>query len=93
MSKYVIKNCPCFDKDNTQCLDTPVLPITEMILCKDRTDCVMKQIVDLCKKDKNFCINCKAKADDNIDCIECIEGGRAELGAEILELLDIQEFE
>ena len=99
MSNYIIKNCPAYihrplsTHDRVCLLGDKVKPNYKelYVYCTDCTNCVLKQIVDLCKKDKNFCINCKAKADDNIDCIECIEGGRAELGVEILELLDIEE--
>lgn len=85
MSKYIIKNCPCFDKDNTQCLDTPVLPITEMILCQDCTDCVMKQIVEKCKKVQELEYQ-KGR-------LKCKSPSKAKFGREILKLLDIQEVE
>lgn len=49
MSKYIIKNCPAILRVSEVCnsydkaLDNPCL-------CKDCTDCVMKQIVKKCKK-------------------------------------------
>lgn len=86
MSKYIIKNCPCFDKDNTQCLDTPVLPITEMILCKDHTDCVLKQIVELCKNKDYF-----VKRFPNAQFSSGVQN--SELAFDILQLLNIQESE
>ena len=52
-----------------------------------------KQITELCKRDKNFCISCRSKAECNIDFIECIEGGRAQLSQDILQLLQIKEVE
>ena len=89
MSKYIISNCPCYDKDYS-CQSKYN---TTGKYCEYCTDCVMKQIVELCKRDKNFCVNCRSKADDNIDCIECIEGGRAQLAQDILQLLQIEEVE
>lgn len=91
MSKYIIKNCPCFDKRGTQCFDTPRLPVIDIPLCQDRTDCKLKQIVELCKDAQSEC-SCKNPNKD-VDCFECTSGGRAELGTEILELLDIEEVE
>ena len=49
----------------------------------------MKQIVELCKDAQSEC-SCQNPIKD-IDCFECTSGGRAELGTEILKLLDIQE--
>lgn len=85
--KYVIRNCPYYSEDET--LDG----YENMTDCQNITDCLLKQIVELCKRDKNFCINCKSKADSNIDCVECIEGGRAQLAQDILQLLQIEEVE
>ena len=99
MSKYEIRNCPAYihrplsTHDRVCLLGDKVKPNHKelYVYCKDCTDCVMKQIVELCKRDKNFCVNCKSKADNNIDCIECIEGGRAQLAQDILQLLKIEE--
>jgi hypothetical protein len=45
----------------------------------------------LCKYAQKEC-SCKNPNKD-VDCFECTSGGRAELGTEILQLLDIQEVE
>lgn len=46
MVKYIIRNCPAnypvLGKNECLCGDTE---------CQDCTDCIMKQIVDLCKKE------------------------------------------
>lgn len=43
--KYMIKNCPCYNKDySCQSKDN----ITGKY-CKDCTDCLLKQIVEKCK--------------------------------------------
>ena len=45
MSKYVIKNCPCyFNKPEADCW------ADQLSWCKNINDCVMKQIVELCRK-------------------------------------------
>lgn len=46
MSKYVIRNCPCYwhiGEDDGCSLEN-------MKCCEDDTDCIMKQIVELCRK-------------------------------------------
>lgn len=74
MSKYIIKNCPCYwhigEDDGCS--------LGNMKQCEDDTDCVMKQIVELCKND---CVELAGKElrYDTLD--------------DILELLDIQEVE
>ena len=46
MSKYIIKNCPTL-MGNRPCYSK------EIRQCADCTDCVMKQIVELCKENLN----------------------------------------
>lgn len=79
MSKYVIKNCGC----NPACDEC-------YIRCKDITDCLLKQIVEKCKDAQDEC-SCKIR--NYVKCFECTSGGRAALGKEILELLEIEECE
>lgn len=48
--KYIIKNCPCFFEENEAVDDyTCAWTGTEELACQDCTDCVLKQIVELCK--------------------------------------------
>lgn len=53
MSKYVIKNCPTYDYDEEfdyHICKQPLVPYECSVdNCKDCTDCLLKQIVDLCK--------------------------------------------
>ena len=76
MSKYVIKNCPSCTKQD----DCIAMYLRTSVDCKERTDCVMKQIVELCKplntKQPESCYN-----------LEIL------LAKKILKLLDIQEVE
>lgn len=44
MSKYIIKNCEQIHSSDNFCW-------SKNIPCQDCTDCVMKQIVELCKEE------------------------------------------
>lgn len=92
--KYIIKNCPvCEFSDWEECTGYLAEGYicndihTEIVECKERTDCKLKQIVELCKEQK--VINC------NIDGKEQVLKAyyHTHLGDKILELLDIQEVE
>ena len=84
-NRYIVKGCPALDDDFLQiCTDD-----TGQRDCKDRTDCKIKQIVELCKSAVDIC-NCK-DADKDIDCYWCKEGGRADIGRKILQILKTQE--
>lgn len=81
--KYIIKNCPCYwhiGEDNGCSLEN-------MKLCEDDADCVMKQIVQECRK------SIKCFESNKIACPVCSDAASAELGTEILKRLDIQEVE
>lgn len=91
--KYVIKNCDNyteFDKDWT-CRST-IQNRKGCYCCQDCTDCVMKQIVELCK---DYYKNCEIEGNciDNRTCTSCFFGGGNELAQDILSNLDIQEVE
>lgn len=84
--KYIIRNCPCLEQsDLDKDIYNPCLGLTDYIgMCKDCTDCVLKQIVERCKKVRegtaNICTNPYEYA------TYCETRG-------VLELLDIQEVE
>lgn len=44
MTKYIVKNCPCLEEHTQNCWDSH---IPNEISCKDRTDCPIKQVVEL----------------------------------------------
>ena len=75
--KYIIRNCNViyFNPDKTAICNDLMLECP--CECKDRTDCVMKRIVDECKWETN---------NINIDL-------RGDLAERILSELDIQECE
>lgn len=87
--KYIIKNCPCFwhiGEDDGCSLEN-------MKLCEDDTDCVMKQIVELCRERSNKCERCKGFEDyQPTDCLSC-SNDDVILANDILQLLDIEEVE
>lgn len=82
--KYIIKNCPvAFNTrvDGTYCNDVEIT-IEKNTHCQYITDCVMKQIVELCKQ------TCRKRCTN--DCL----GTKKHCGyGQILKLLDIQEVE
>lgn len=99
MSKYVIKNCPvCEFSDWEECTGYLAEGYicndihTEIVECKDRTDCVMKQIYETCIE---YHKNCKIEGNciDDRTCTSCFFGGGNELADDILQLLQIEEVE
>ena len=96
---YVIRNCPvCEFSDWEECTGYLAEGYicndihTKIVECQDRTDCVMKQIVEKCK---NYKESCKIEGNclDERLCSTCFLGGANELGEWILDDLDIQEVE
>lgn len=85
MSKYVIRNCECILPSGTCFVKSP-------IQCQDCTDCVVKQVVELCK---DYYKNCEIEGNciDDRTCTSCFFGGGNELAQDILSNLDIQEVE
>lgn len=74
MTKYIIKNCPAYlGADCTGFCNGG---------CKDCTDCVMKQIVELCRKELN-----SLETYVDVRNHECI------ILQNILKLLDIEKVE
>lgn len=76
-NKYIIKNCNVlyFNPDKTAICNDLMLECP--IECKERTDCLLKQIVELCKGE--------------LGRVRTI--GKDILAEEILQKLDIQEVE
>lgn len=82
--KYTIRNCPAILRMTKICdayETTRDLPQ----LCKDCTNCVMKQIVDKCRK--------TVKIFSAESGTQPYAGGRCTEAEGILELLDIEEVE
>lgn len=89
--KYIIKNCPAYihrplnTHDRVCLLGDKVKPNHKelYVYCKDCTDCVVKQIVELCKEESSI-MQHKQKIKVK---------GLNKLADKIFELLDIQEVE
>lgn len=77
MSKYIIKNCPCYDYGF--CKSKTIY----VAVCSQCTYCKLKQIVELCKEESSI-IQHKQKVKVK---------GLNKLADRIFELLDIQEDE
>ena len=86
MSKYIIKNCPCFvEYENKLNLCRNGEGDGE---CQNCTDCLLKQIVEKCKKAINTYDNGEYYEDD-VDTFM----GESIMAQSILDLLDISEVE
>lgn len=86
--KYIIKNCPAFVLMRTATSGTYFNMCGNAkghIKCADCTDCVMKQIVELCKE-----VNTKFY--DSVH-QRYLSPSKAKFARQILELLEIQEIE
>lgn len=79
-NRYVILNCQTL-MGNRLCYSKKIRQ------CADCIDCVIKQIVELCKDIK---CPCEYKG---ADCWECTESGARRFADKILKLIDIQEAE
>lgn len=77
MSKYIIKNCEEIHSSDNVCW-------SKNVRCQDCTDCVMKQIVELCKSVKKEYSKHK---------LDALIAGKFNIAGKILLLLDIQEVE
>lgn len=76
MGKYIINNCPALSFSLSFYCDE------HQKKCQDCTDCIMKQIVELCKENLNSLENYI-----DVRSFECV------MLQNILKLLDIQEIE
>ena len=94
-NKYIIKKCPAFLGEQIQCASYPVL-------CKDKTNCTLKWIVEKCREkvSDDICLNCNSY-ESGFKCWQCdykhhredIYNKNADVcfAKEILSILEIQE--
>lgn len=92
--KYIIRNCPSTYQnfeDKFVCT-TQIKEKGFPFYCQNCTDCLLKQIVELCK---DYYKNCEIEGNciDDRTCTSCFFGGGNELAQDILSNLDIQEVE
>lgn len=74
---YIIKNCPA--------LQQTYYCNTHHSKCQDCTDCVMKQVIQECRK------SIKCFESNESACPVCSDAASAELAQDILQLFDIEE--
>lgn len=79
--KYIIKNCPCIVVDECNSFKD------DEVFCKDCTDCVLKQIVELCEDEIELVKKWQEETKYPF------KPTAFELAEKILNQLDIQEVE
>lgn len=82
MDKYVIRNCPACRQYQASIYTCDDLYDCDLQRCQDCTDCVMKQIVELCKENLN-----------SLETYVDVRSFECSILQSILKLLDIQEIE
>lgn len=89
--KMIIRNCPALRYDRKRfkvCYDK-----NANLKCEEINDCMVKNIINLCKNKIEFCKKCAKNADLVIDCVECNEGGESHLAQSIINnFIDIEEI-
>ena len=84
MSKYIVKNCPAI----INCMMLKNSCSNADGYCKDYTNCLIKQVIEKCKKPEQVYRN----YDNPLTQVQCNTlFGRITLGNEILQLFDIEE--
>lgn len=82
MSKYIIKNCPACRQYQVGVYTCDDLYDCDLQRCQDRTDCVLKQIVEKCKNTQFL----STKNRQDLYAVQVFAN-------DLLQLLDIQEIE
>lgn len=80
--KYIIKNCPSLRMYNVFGVDDRPCCYNKMKYCEECPDCVMKDIVELCKENLN-----------SLETYVDVRSYECTILQNILKLLDIQEVE
>lgn len=87
MSKYVVKNCPCYVS-----IDSFENTCASLYTCESDTDCLIKQTIDLCKLQitdcNECCVNCLCDKSNAICCLI-----RKNFAMNILKKFEIEEIE
>lgn len=97
--RYIVKNCPCFvlgiamkgnDKKVQTCNNYRIRELTH---CSDIADCVIKQVIEVCKERSGKCERCKASEDyQPTDCLDYCSIDDVIFAKQILQLFDIEEI-
>ena len=84
----IVKNCPAI----ISLYERPQCALPSNYYCKDCTDCVIKQVIEKCKKKSGKCERCKASEDyQPTDCLNYCSYDDVIFATEILQLFDIEE--
>ena len=83
-SKYVIRNCPCFEKTFEWCHK-----VDDYGVCESTTDCLIKRVIDKCKGAVSNYSNLEIL---RTACETSEAYGKAVIAEQILQLLDIEEI-
>lgn len=86
--KYIIKNCPACRQYQVGIYTCDDLYDCDLQRCQDCTDCVMKQIVEKCKKEIRVYRNTLLPNDGT----NTLHFGRQSFAYDILQMLDIEEI-
>ena len=94
---YIVKNCPCLFNSYYASGKTVRFECNDGNhddkLCRDVTDCVIKQVIDRCKKRSGKCERCKASEDyQPTDCLDYCSNDDVIFENDILQLFDIEEI-
>jgi len=84
-------NCPALDYDDITCRDSSC-DECGMVACIERTNCLLKQIVEKCKY-QSFELDEEILNGNYPDKYKFFKSGRSDAGEEILKLLEIEECE
>lgn len=90
MKKYIVKNCPALNLPLFEDYEEPAIKngcMQEETGCEEISNCLIKQIVELCGKQKKW----ESEKMESGQIIE-IYNGAYDFAQEVLGLLEIQEF-
>ena len=94
-NRYIVKNCPATHEnyeDKFVCT-TQIKQNGFLCYCQDCTDCVIKQVIEKCKKRYGKCERCKASEDyQPTDCLDYYSNDDVIFAEKILQLFDIEEI-
>ena len=86
MSKYIVKNCPCIYTG----WSTKYECFYYNKHCKDCTDCLIKQVIEMCREHVDSLCPCP---DEGKSCIECTIAEEEYIACQLMQLFVIEECE
>jgi len=98
MSKYIIKNCPAFQKVGVRGSNGKITVLEEVEnyclkevnSCVACTDCLLKQVVNKCKNEV-ICDDCELQGTNKCDARMCTNFYLNDFAQDILQLFEIEE--